>query len=284
MASTINLYRHHLRGSSCKAGSTLVIVLFCCFLLGKGVDGSSNEKPVYTGNIPSEDSQRISILIGKTAEEDEAIKQERIIGINQDDGGGGGSTNATDGPVGSESTTSQNCGIGSKCCYQYTWPSDRQTIPAASNATCEYLKKKNKADEMACFDPLVFTRAGENQLGTPPDFKELTENAQRNNWNIFCPMADKSCVTYTYYSRDGSNSMTNQTKFCGIVTNTNTGRQITDGCHKEKADGYVREVCVCSRTLCNGQPSTFHSSHVGLLIIMIITIASNVDIVTKLFI
>ncbi|ODN03112.1 hypothetical protein Ocin01_03556 [Orchesella cincta] len=285
MATASSLSKN-LRGPFSKARSTIVIFLFCYFLLGKEVDGSTNEKHVYTGEVPVEDAQRISILIGKSGEgEEENEQKERLVGISQDEGGGGGdSGNSTDGVAASESTTWQKCGLGSKCCYQYTWPSDRETIPSPGNATCEYLKKKNKADDMACFDPLVFTRAGDTQLGTPPDFTELVDNAKRNNWNIFCPMTGgKNCVTYTYYSRDGSNAMTNQTKFCGIVTNKNSGAQINSGCHREEVDGYTREVCVCSsKTLCNGQSAIISRSHVGLLTILIITAATQFSIVNKL--
>lgn len=79
------------------------------------------------------------------------------------------------------------------------------TIPETENATCEYYKKVRKDESIACFDPMVFTvaRPDEDVRGTPPNFTDLETAARTNNWNVYCVMGSKSCVTFTYYSNAG---------------------------------------------------------------------------------
>lgn len=83
------------------------------------------------------------------------------VGILADDDGGGGGDNGNstgDGVMGAmESTTWLMCKPPAKCCYQYTWPGYRSTIPDPSNATCDYIRKEKRDTSFPCFDPLVFT-------------------------------------------------------------------------------------------------------------------------------
>lgn len=120
------------------------------------------------------------------------------------DESGGGDNSTSGGGSASENTSLEKCGVGAKCCYQYTWPGyrDPDNIPQAENATCDYLKKSEWKDPTAaCFDPMVFTKSrGSSFLSTPPDFEDLTRQAAINQWPIVCPMSTKTCVTYTYYN------------------------------------------------------------------------------------
>lgn len=53
---------------------------------------------------------------------------------------------------------------------------------------------------------MVFGVGGQVAAGRSPDIRKLMEEAQSNNYNIFCPLTqDKSCLTLKYFSRGGGN-------------------------------------------------------------------------------
>lgn len=68
--------------------------------------------------------------------------------------------------------------------------------------------------------------------------------------------------------------MENQTKFCGIVTDTD-GNRIQNGCHRQNVDGSWREVCVCKNSLCNEAQSLKLTWHVILITLSCIFGISN---------
>jgi len=212
-----------------------------------------------------DETQRISILVGK-AGNTSALES---IGPRAEDGEEDGAT------VDAESTDHQFC-RGNRCCYQFTWLGFIQELPTdTENATCEYLRKERKYDGMACFDPIVYTTPVDDSAtteGRGPNVTTLTQLAELNNWNVFCPLTqDKSCLTLKYFSRGSGKRVVNETRWCGSLTETNSGSRIASGCYTEKVQGYFREVCSCTNSFCNHASTTFNLSKWILAVTLILS-------------
>jgi len=55
--------------------------------------------------------------------------------------------------------------------------------------------------------------------------------------------------------------LVNETRFCGTLTNVESGDIVTSGCYEERLSGtgYSRQVCACEATVgdyCNRSPSS----------------------------
>ncbi|OXA50795.1 uncharacterized protein LOC110853261 [Folsomia candida] len=242
------------------------LICLALFITISPVSPTSGQNSMVIESKTNE-TQRISILVGKSSDTDIGPMADGDPPAEGDEDG-----NIVDQ---APSTGWDYCQMGNRCCYQFTWQGYVQEVPTeAANTTCEYLRAEKKAPDMACFDPIVYTRPDEGSNianGRGPDVVRLRNDAQENNWNIFCPLTDdKICLTLKYFSRGAGNQVANETRFCGSVTETITGQKKSSGCWKENAPGYIREVCACTNSLCNtGSPRSLGSSSLSWLLVVV---------------
>ena len=116
-------------------------------------------------------------------------------------------------------------------CYQMTWDSEWDKI---NPSFCRGL---------SCYGPYF----------NGPVYPDPTNGSSR-----ICNLGKgESCIKYVIYDKLNKKTPIFISRYCGVVTLSNTGERVSNSCHRNSVSGNDVEVCVC-RDLdkCNAGSST----------------------------